>query len=93
MSSTIRLPTRLPSARLAPFSLHDLRYRKSLIDIAVQHRLDELDARLAHDPGYAEFVVENFVDAVEGVFFVDEGVEQDAQGPDVLLLATVGFAL
>lgn len=38
-------------------------------------------------------MIEDFVDAVEGVFLVDEGVEEDAEGPDVLLLAAVGFAL
>ena len=38
-------------------------------------------------------MVEDLVDAVKGVLLVDEGVEEDAEGPDVLLLAAVGFAL
>ena len=38
-------------------------------------------------------MIEDLVDAVEWVFFVDEGVEEDAEGPDVLLFAAVGFPL
>lgn len=38
-------------------------------------------------------MVQYFVDAVEGVFLVDERVEEDAEGPNVLFFAAVGFAL
>lgn len=38
-------------------------------------------------------MVEDLVDAVEGVFFVDEGIEQDSESPYILLFAAVGFAL
>ena len=38
-------------------------------------------------------MVEDLVDAVKGVLLVDERVEEDAEGPDVLLLAAVGLAL
>ena len=72
---------------------HDLGNRQPLIDISIQHGLDQLNARLAHDPRYPQLMVHDLVDAVEGVFFVDEGVEEDAEGPDVLLFAAVGFAL
>lgn len=37
-------------------------------------------------------MIEDLVDAVEGVFFVDEGVEEDAEGPDVLFFAAVGVS-
>jgi hypothetical protein len=35
-------------------------------------------------------MVHDLVDAVEGVFLVYDCVEQDAEGPDVLLFAAVG---
>ena len=38
-------------------------------------------------------MVEDLVDAVKGVLLVDERVEEDAEGPDVLLLAAVRLAL
>lgn len=38
-------------------------------------------------------MVEDLVDVVEWVLLVDDGVEEDAQGPDVLLFAAVGLAL
>lgn len=38
-------------------------------------------------------MVENFVNIVEGVFVVDNRVEKDSQGPYILLLASVRFAL
>jgi hypothetical protein len=37
-------------------------------------------------------MIHDLVDGVEGVFFVDDGVEEDAEGPDVLFFATVGAA-
>ena len=38
-------------------------------------------------------MVENFIDVVERILFVDNRIEKDSQGPDVLLFASVGFAL
>lgn len=38
-------------------------------------------------------MVHDLVDAVKGVFLVDEGIEEDAEGPDVLFFAAVGAAL
>jgi hypothetical protein len=37
-------------------------------------------------------VIHDLVDRVEWVLLVDNGVEQDTEGPDVLLFATVGQA-
>jgi hypothetical protein len=37
-------------------------------------------------------VVHDLVYAIEWVLFVDDGVEQNAKGPDILLFATVGSA-
>ena len=73
--------------------LDDLGDGQAAIDIAIEHGLDEIDAGLAHDPGDAEFVVHDLVDAVKRVFLVHERVQQDAQRPHVLLLAAVRLAL
>jgi hypothetical protein len=37
-------------------------------------------------------MVHNLVDRVEGVFFVDDGVEKNAKSPDVLFFTTVGLS-
>ena len=59
------------------------------VNVAVEHFPDQVDTVLAHDVGDAEVVVHDLVDGVEGVLLVDDGVEQDAKGPDVLLFAAV----
>ena len=82
----------LDSYSTPPMLLH-LCDCESLIDISIQHCFDEVDGWLRHDPRYAQFVIQDLIDAVEWVFFVDEGVEQDAESPDILLFAAVGFAL
>lgn len=75
-----------------PVLLH-LRNCESLIDIAVQHRLDQINIPIGHDPRDPQLVVKDLIDAVKGVFLIDEGVEQYTQGPDILFLTAVGFAL
>ena len=82
-SPTLPTPCRVP----------DLTDSQSPIDVPVQHLLDQLNVGGRHDPGYAQFAIQDLVDAVEGVFLVDERVEEDAEGPDVLFFAAVGFAL
>lgn len=37
-------------------------------------------------------MVHDFVNRVKGVFLVDNGVEQDAERPDILFFAAVGGA-
>jgi len=37
-------------------------------------------------------MVHDLVDGVERVLLVDDGVEQDAESPDVLFLAAIGVA-
>lgn len=92
-----RLSKQAINPSIAPFPtpgrVSNLANSQPPIDVPVQHLLDQLDIRRRHDPRDAQLVVEDLVDAVKGVFLVDEGVEEDAQGPDVLLLAAVGFAL
>lgn len=73
--------------------IQDLCDGVTLIHFAVEHRLDQIDRRLAHDPRNAQLVVHDLVDAVEGILLVDERVEKDPKGPHVLLPATIRFAL
>jgi hypothetical protein len=37
-------------------------------------------------------MVHNLIDGVEGILFVDDGVEKDTEGPNILLFASVGLA-
>ena len=78
--------------RDAPRVLENLADRDALLHVAVQHEPHKIDALLAHDPGDAEVVVHDLVDGVEGVFLVDDGVDQNAESPDVLLLPTIRVA-
>jgi hypothetical protein len=66
---------------------------QALGDVAVQHHADELDARLAHDPGHTQIAVEDLVYTIERVLLVDQRVQQNAERPHVLFLATVARAL
>ena len=38
-------------------------------------------------------MVKYLVDAIKGVLFVDERVEEDAEGPNVLFFPAIGFPL
>ena len=67
--------------------------RQSPLDIPIQHLANQLDAPLAHHPGNPELMVKDLVNIVEGVFFVDEGVEENTESPNILFLATIGFTL
>lgn len=70
----------------------NLLYRQPLRDIAVEHLANQVDALVADDVGNAQVAVHDLVDAVEGVLLIDDGVQQDTEGPDVLFLAAVGLA-
>jgi hypothetical protein len=37
-------------------------------------------------------MVHDLVNGIEGVFFVDDGVEQDTKGPDILFFTAIGFS-
>lgn len=74
--------------------LNNFRDRKPIVDIAIQHFANEINAvfgeRQKRD---AQRVVKDFVNVVERVFFIDNRVQEDAQCPDVLFLAAVRLAL
>jgi hypothetical protein len=73
---------------------HHFRDRDSLVNIAIQHLADKVNACFGErDKRHAERVVEDFFNVVEWVFLVDDRVEENAQGPHILLFASVGFAL
>jgi len=73
--------------------LPDLRYCEPLLHVAGKHRLDQVDAALAHDPRDAQFMVQDLINAVKRVFLVHESIQQDTERPDILLLATIRLAL
>lgn len=60
-------------------------------DVADQHAADQIDALLTHDEGDPQVAVHDLVDAVERVLLVDDGIQKDAQCPDVLLCSTIGL--
>lgn len=67
---------------------------ESVVNIAIEHFADEVDAIFRErKEGDSERMVKNLVNVVEGVLFVDNGVKEDSQSPDVLLLASIRPAL
>lgn len=69
--------------------LENLRNIVSLFHVAVQHAADEVNALIAHGEGHAEVAVHDFVNAVKGILLVDDCVQENAEGPDILLLAAI----
>lgn len=80
---------RIAVATNTPWMLQHLTDCNSLLNIAVQHQSDQIDALLAHDPRNAQIVVHDLIYGVERVLFVDDGVQQDTESPHILLFATV----
>lgn len=65
-----------------------------VINIAIEHRADKINAIFREgEEGDPEGVVENLVNIIERVLLVDDRVEEDTQGPDVLFFAAVRSAL
>ena len=73
----------------APWVFEDTDDVDPALDIAIEHFADEVDAGVAHNIRHAQVVIHDFIDAIERVFLVDDGVEQDAQCPDVLFFAAI----
>jgi hypothetical protein len=77
-----------------PWMLEHLGNGQTVVDIAVQHLPNQINAGFREGKeGNAERVVEDLVDVVEWILLVDDGVQQDAQSPDILFLAAVRFTL
>lgn len=72
--------------------LNHLRNIKALCNIAIQHVANEVDALVAKRKGYSEIAIHNLINAVEGVLFIDDGVEKNSQGPYVLFPSAIWLA-
>lgn len=73
-----------------PWVLNNFRNGKPVVDIAIQHLADQVNAVFGEREEWdAQRMVKDFVNIVERVFFVYDRVQQDSQGPDVLFLAAV----
>lgn len=78
--------------KLAPRMVQHLDNIISLCYIAVEHAADQVDALIADCVWYSKVTIHDLVDAVEWVLLIDDGVEQDAQCPYILLLAIIWLA-
>jgi hypothetical protein len=76
---------------LTPLMLQDLSNSNPLINIPIQHQSHKINASIAHNIRYSEIMIHNLVDRIERVFFVDDGVEEDTEGPYILFFASVGL--
>lgn len=67
---------------------------ESVVNVAIEHRADEVNAIFRErKEGNAERVVKDLINVVERVLFVDNGVKENAESPDVLFLASIRPAL
>lgn len=69
---------------------HDPSNPHSGLHIPLQHASHKRNTLLADHVRHAQLMVQDLVDAVERIFLVEDRVEQDAEGPDVLRGAGVG---
>jgi hypothetical protein len=68
--------------------------RDPFINISIEHLADQIYATFGkRQEGYSKWVIQNFVDIIERILFVDDSVEQNAKSPHVLFFAPVCFAL
>ena len=70
----------------------DLLNVKPLRNIPVQHLANQINAVVAEGIRHPQVAIHDLVNAVKGVLLINDGVEQDAECPDILLLAAVGLA-
>jgi hypothetical protein len=74
--------------------LHNFRDRQAVVNIPIKHLPDQINAFLRErQEWYPERMVQDLIDVVEWVLFVDDGVEKDTERPNILLLASVRLAL
>lgn len=62
------------------------------LHITIQHLSNQINAILAHNIRYPQIMVHNLVNTVERVLFVHDGIQEDAQSPNILLLSSVRVA-
>jgi hypothetical protein len=80
---------RYNSIHLAPRMLENLVDVVSLRQIPVKHLADKVDALVADRVRYPQVAIHDLVDAVEGILLVYNSIEENAEGPHILLLASV----
>lgn len=61
----------------------------SVLDISIEHAANQIDTLVTHCERDTQIPVHDFIDAVERVLFVNDGVQEDAQCPDILFLASI----
>lgn len=71
---------------------HDALDIDTAANVPIQHGAHEIDAVVAQDVRDAQVPIHNLVNAVKGILLVDDGIEEDTEGPDILFLATVWLA-
>lgn len=77
-----------------PRMFKDFSNGESVVNVAIEHRADEVNAIFRErKEGNAERVVKDLINVVERVLFVDNGVKENAESPDVLFLASIRPAL
>jgi hypothetical protein len=68
-----------------------------LLDLAIQHLLDQVETSILlaveGRERHPQRVVQDLVNVVEGVLFVHNGVEQNPKSPHILLFPAIRFAL
>lgn len=72
-----------------------IKYLRNIItlrEVAVEHTADEINTLVADCVGNPQITVHDLIDAVKRVLLVDDGVEKNTKGPNVLFLATIRFA-
>lgn len=70
----------------------DLLNGVSLRHVSVEHAADEINTLVADRVWHPQVPIHDFVNAVKGVFLVDDGVEQNSQCPYVLFFAAIGVS-
>ena len=74
--------------------LYNLGDGETVVDVSVKHPPDQVNAILRKRQEWdSKRVVQNLIDVIEWVFFVNDCVKQNTKSPDILLFASVGFAL
>lgn len=74
--------------------LHNFRDGQAVINISIQHPSNKVYTVFRErQEGNSKGMIEDFIDIVERILFVNNRIEKDSQGPDILLFPSVRFAL
>jgi hypothetical protein len=77
-----------------PWMFHNLRNSESVINISVKHSSDQVDTIFGEGKERnTKRMIEYFIDVVEGVLLVYNGVEKNPKSPNVLFFPPVRLSL